>query len=150
LALSIGFVLYFTDRDPSRAALIPTIAAFARHNVFGVLGQWLPSFVHPFAFSLFTAAALGPSAASRYGACAVWCAVNVGFEVGQHEAFKSQWAEALRSGGGDWVVTRSVLNFLLHGTFDGGDVFAAILGALAAASLLHLVDRRREIHHASQ
>jgi len=151
LALVFGTLVYLSDRPPSSAVLIPTIAAFVGYNVFGVLGQWLPSFVHPFAFSLFTAAALGPGAgASRYGACAVWCAINVGFEVGQHAALKSQWAEALRTGAGDWVITRSVLNYLLHGTFDGGDVFAVILGALAAAALLHLVNRRRETHHALQ
>jgi len=148
LALSIGFLVYLTDRDASRASLIPAIAAFVRHNVFGVLGQWLPSFVHPFAFSLFTAAALGPGAASRYGSCASWCTVNVGFEVGQSQAFKAQWAEALRTDVGDWVPTRSVLSYLLHGTFDGGDMLAVVLGALAAAALLHLVDSRRDTHHA--
>jgi len=151
LALIFGVLVYIADRPPSSAVLIPTIAPFFRHNVFGVLGQWLPSFVHPFAFSLFSAAALGTSAAaSRYGACAVWCAINVGLEVGQHAAFKSQWAEALRTGAGDWVITRSVVNYFLHDTFDGGDVFAVVLGALAAAALLRLVVRRRETHHALQ
>ena len=148
LALSIGVLVYLADRDASQAVLIPAIAALAGYNVVGALGQWLPSFVHPFAFSLFTAAALRPAAASRYGACAAWCAVNVGFEVGQHAAFKSQWAEALRTGAGDWVITRSGLNYLLHGTFDSGDAFAAILGALAAAALLHLVDQSPETRHA--
>jgi hypothetical protein len=149
--LILGVLVYLFDRPPSSAVLIPTIGLFFRHNVFGVLGQWLPSFVHPFAFGLFSAVALGPCAASwRYGACAIWCAINVGFEVGQHAAFKSQWVETLHTGAGDWVMMRSVLNYLLHGTFDSGDVFAVVLGALAAAALLRHTDRRREIHHASQ
>ncbi len=150
LALSIGILVYLVDRNASQAALIPTIAAFVGYSLFGALGQWLPSFVHPFAFSLFTVAALRPGAAPRYVACAAWCAVNVGFEVGQHPSFKSQWAQALRTSASDWVMTRSVLNYFLHGTFDSGDVVAAILGALAAAALLQFVDRSMEIHRVSQ
>lgn len=150
LALSVGLVVYLADRAASSASLIPTIAAFVWHNVFGAHGEWLPSFVHPFAFSLFTAAALGPGVMRRHGACAFWCAINVGFEVGQGHALKAQWTEALRTGVGDWAPTRSVLNYLLHGTFDARDMFAVVLGALAAAALLHFVDRRRETYHALQ
>jgi len=150
LALSIGILVYLMDRDASQAALVPLITALAGRNAFGVLGHWLPSFVHPFAFSLFTAAALSPGAAPRYVACAAWCAVNVGFELAQHTAFKSQWVLVLSAGAGDSVMTRPVLNYLLHGTFDFGDVLAAILGALAAVVLMQFVDHRLETHHASQ
>jgi hypothetical protein len=148
LALSIGLLVYLTDRDASRAALIPTLGAFPVHDAFGALGQWLPSFVHPLAFALFTAAVLAPGAAQRFAACAAWCVVDVGFEIGQHAAFKPQWAEALHTGAGEGSIARSVLNYFLHGSFDGGDVLAAILGSLAAAAVLQLVDHQRETHHA--
>src|SRR5882724_8375788 len=68
-ALAVGILVYLADRTASRAVLIPDIALFTGHHPFGVLGQWLPSFLHPFAFSLFTAAALKPGAAARNGAC---------------------------------------------------------------------------------
>jgi len=34
-----GILVYLTDRETSRAGLISTIAAFARHDVFGVVGR---------------------------------------------------------------------------------------------------------------
>ena len=81
LALAMGVLVYLADREPSHAALIPSVQVLAASHLFGTLGQWLPSFVHPFAFSLLAAAALPPRMARRYGACAAWCAVNVLFEI---------------------------------------------------------------------
>lgn len=147
-ALLIGILVYLVDRAGSHAAFIPSVALLSGRNVFGTLGQWLPSLVHPFAFGLFTAAILKPGSAARVGACAFWGALNVAFEVGQHPAFKVRWADALRGGAGDWAITRSVLNYCLHGTFDPYDVGAAISGALAAAVLLHFVDHFEKAHHA--
>ena len=148
LTLSTGLLVYLADRVASHAVLIPSIPAFSGCNLFGVLGQWLPSFVHPLAFSLFTAAVLKPSAATCWGACAFWGSVNVAFEVGQHPALSSPWTAALHGGAGDWAVVRSVLNYFLHGTFDPYDICAAALGALAAAVILYFVDHFQGARHA--
>jgi hypothetical protein len=143
LALAAGLFVYLTDRDSAHAMLVPSVAAFAGLHLFGALGQWLPSFVHPFAFSLFTAATLQSRSAWRYGACAAWCAVNVAFELGQHPQVSSRLATALQ-GIGPASLTRPLANYLLRGTFDGGDIVAAVLGALAAGSVLWLLRPRRE------
>ncbi len=148
LALAMGILVYLTDRDGSRAMLIPTIGALAGGNVFGALGQWLPSFVHPFAFSLFTAAALPPCPRPRYAACAVWCAVNVAFELGQHPLVRVRLAGALHDHFGRISLVRPLENYFLRGTFDVGDILAAALGALAAAGLLRLMQRWPQHHHA--
>ena len=66
-ALSVGTLVYLTDRDPAQSVLFPTIAVLGTGPVFGTLGPWLPSFVHPFAFSLFTAASLHRPASPAYG-----------------------------------------------------------------------------------
>src|SRR5258706_10120219 len=80
LALAIGLLVYFTDRGGAHVSLMPAIPAAGGRRVFGVLGQWLPSFVHTCAFSLFSAAMLPAVPALRIGACATWCVVNVAFE----------------------------------------------------------------------
>jgi hypothetical protein len=147
-ALAIGILVYLADRAAPHAVLIPGIATFSDRPLFGTFGQWLPSFVHPLAFSLFTAAALKPTVAARIGAGGFWGAVNVAFEVGQHPAFSAQWAAALQGGAGDWAISRSLLNYFLHGTFDPYDVCAALLGAAAAGSLLHFIDTFLEARHA--
>jgi hypothetical protein len=140
VSLSLGLLVYLADRVASHAVLVPSIAPLGGRNLFGALGQWLPSFVHPLAFSLFTAAVLRPSAVACCAACTFWGVVNVAFEVGQHPALGALWTAALRSGAGDWAIARSTLNYFLHGTFDPYDVCAATLGALAAGALLQCVD----------
>jgi hypothetical protein len=136
-------------RAASGALLIPDLGVSGGPLVFGALGHWLPSAMHALAFSVFTAAALKPGCKTRVGACAFWGLVNAAFEFGQHPAFSARWAAELQGGAGDGVITRSVLTYLLRGTFDPGDVCAALLGALAAGALLHFVEHSRGLHHAS-
>jgi hypothetical protein len=149
LVLLLGVVVYLTDRDPVRVLLMPAAAAIGGGPWFGPIGQWLPSFVHPFAFSLLTAATLPARSVWQYGACAVWGAVNVAFEIGQHPQVSARLAEGLQAGFGDTMLTRALANYFLRGTFDVGDIAAAVLGALAAAAVLRLVQRSWENHHAS-
>lgn len=148
VALALGLLIYLGDRQASHALLIPTLPALAGSQLFGVLGQWLPSFVHTFAFSLFTAAALAPGSTPRYGACVAWCAVNIAFELGQHPQISARLAEALHGSFGDAPAARALARYFVRGTFDVGDIAAAIVGALAAAALMRLIQAHPERHHA--
>ena len=135
--LAVGVLLYLSDRQTSRALLIPAVQGLTGLHLFGAAGHWLPSFVHTFSFSLFTATALGPGSVPRHGACASWCLVNVAFEFGQHAQLKAHWADALQGG---WAATpwvRPLAQYFLRGTFDVADVAAALTGAMAAAAALH-------------
>lgn len=149
LALVLGLLVYLTDRDAGHAVLIPTFGALAGRNLFGGLGQWLSSFVHPFAFSLFTAASLPSRSAWRYGACAAWCAMNVAFEVGQHPHVSARLAEVLQASLGQSSLTRTLTNYFLRGSFDVGDIVAAVVGSMVAAGVLCLVQRESENDHVS-
>ena len=148
VAFAVGLLVYLTDRDASKAALIPTVTWLAGSNVFGALGGWLPSFVHTFAFSLFTAAVLPQRSVPRYGACIAWFAVNVAFEVGQHRLVSVRLAEVLEGGLGGMPLTRPLASYFVHGTFDPGDIVAALLGAMAAGTVLRLIHRGRGGNHA--
>jgi hypothetical protein len=144
LALALGMGVYMSERNAAGVTLLPTIAVLHTGPLFGAIGQSLPSFVHPFAFSLFTAAAMGPTGSPAYRACAGWWAVNVAFEMGQHPQVSVVIARALYDADGDtwpmWL-TRPLSNYLLRGTFDVGDLAAATGGALAAAGVLCLIHR---------
>lgn len=122
-ALATGLLVYVADRASSPPALVLPIASKGWGPFFGLAGQWLPSFLHPFAFALLTAAARPRDASPAYGACFAWWAVNVLLEAGQHPRLR-----------------------LLQGTFDVGDVMAATLGALAAAAVIALVHRMEGQH----
>ncbi len=106
--------------------------------MFGVLGQWLPSFVHPLAFSLFTAAALAPRHSPPYGVCLAWGAVNVAFELGQHPLISARLAEPLHASLGHGLTANALAKYFVRGIVDSSDIMAAILGAMTAAIVLRL------------
>ena len=145
--LALGMLVYLTDRPTSHTLLLPNFGLQAEHRWFGVVGGWLPSFVHPLAFSLFSASLLAPTPRWEYGACAFWFAVNAAFEVGQHPQIRGPLADALRHGVGQGPIARAVENYFLRGTFDRVDLVAAALGAALAAAILHRLRVHRNSHH---
>ena len=142
LALAAGTLVYLTDRDPSRAVLIPAIPALAGLGLFGGAGAWLPSFVHPFAFSLFTAALQPARPSPAYWACAMWWAISVAFEVAQAPNISAEVAEVLPQLFGPTWLTDTISNYLLRGTCDVADLVAATAGAVAAAAVLRSIHFR--------
>lgn len=144
LALATGLLVYLGDRLPGRAALIPAVDMLTGGGWFGAIGAWLPSFVHPFAFGLLTAAVLRDRRRFALGACATWGAVNMAFEVAQHARLKQAWVEVLHGPLAQVPGLRAVANYGLRGTFDVGDLLAVVLGTLAAVAVLILLDHNRE------
>lgn len=146
LALAVGALVYLADRDPARAMAQPAFAVLATGPLFGAAGAWLPSFVHAFAFSLFSAAAWPRARRPAYGACAFWCAVDMAFEAVQQAPGRA--ALALPSGlegfdPADWMA-----RFARQGRFDPADLLAITAGALAAAGVLVFIHQLREPPHA--
>jgi hypothetical protein len=149
LSLATGVLVYLTDRAASHALLLPAVAAVSGQHLFGAVGLWLPSFVHPLAFSLFSAALLPARPRWEYGACAFWFALNEAFEIGQHPQIRGPLVQVLQHGLGHGPVERAVENYFARGTFDGADLAAAALGAAVAAAILHRLRIHRENHHAT-
>jgi hypothetical protein len=148
LALGVGVLVYLTDRDPSRAALVPAIAALSQSHLFGAVGLSLPSFVHPFAFSLFTAALQPARRAPAYWACGLWWAINVAFEIGQAPSVSAVVADLLpRALEPTWLAA-ALSDYLLQGTCTVADLVAVTAGAAAAAAVLRFIHFReaRDAH----
>lgn len=152
VALVLGLLLHVTQRDAAYSLLVPRVDALTGLPELGAVAGWLPSFIHPFAFSLLSAALLPAPASARYGACIAWCAVNIAFEVGQHPRISPSLAENLDSALGKTPLgppAQALADCALRGTFDTGDIVAAMLGALAAAMVLFWVERQQETDHAN-
>lgn len=145
-ALAAGTLVYLADRDPARVMALPASAALAVGPLFGATGGWLPSFVHPFAFSLFSAAARPRAARPAYGACLFWWAVNVAFEAVQWPPLRDALATALPPGWGAFAPARWLASFAQQGRFDVADLLAVSAGTLAAAGLLHFLNRMETDH----
>jgi hypothetical protein len=132
LALSVGLLLYLSDRPAGSAWLIPTLPPLQGLGLFGRAGAWLPSFVHPFGFALLTAVLLPTRASWRYGACVFWFAINAAFELGQ----LPRLAEMIHAMFGGTPVGQRLAWYFLHGGFGLDDLAAAAAGALCAALVL--------------
>jgi hypothetical protein len=147
-ALTLGLVVYLTDRDPAHAMLIPTVGTLSSRHPFGAVGGWLPTFVHALAFSLFSAAVLPPAPRPAYWACALWGGVDVAFEFGQHPLASAPLAETLQAAFGSLQPAHWLANYFVRGTFDVGDLAAAVSGSLAAALALRWMHRPTEVRDA--
>ena len=134
--LVIGLAVYLGDRPPGHAMLLPAWPRPSGGAWFGSVGPWLPSFIHPFAFSLLTVAALGPSRRPRYGACMAWGAVNAAFELGQLPQVAASLGPALRESA---PASRALADYFTRGRFDLLDLAAVALGSVAAAALLRFL-----------
>jgi hypothetical protein len=148
-ALLLGLAVYLADRDPARVALLPDLRVFGERRWFGALGQWLPSFVHPFAFALFTAAALEPASRWRMWACAAWGAVNVAAEAGQHPSVGMRLADAIHAQFGAGGFADAIAGYFGRGRFDPLDLAAAVFGAIAAALTLKALQPAAGAHDAT-
>ena len=151
LALTAGVLVYAVDRSGPHVLPLAGVAASFAAPLFGSLGHWLPSFVHPFAFSLLSAAARPSAAKARvvrpaYGACFAWWLVNVAFEAGQHPAVSTTLAQFIDRMLGDGGPARWLANYFMFGTFDVLDIVAATAGAGAAAAVLRVVHERERGH----
>lgn len=146
IALALGMLVYATDRDPAHALLFPALAALHVGPMFGAPGAWLPSFVHPLAFSLLSAAALPRRPRPAYGACAAWWMVNVAFEIAQHPKYSGAVAHAVHRAFGHGAVADALAGYGLHGRFDPADLIAATAGSLAAAALLRHFRLPKDCH----
>ena len=141
-ALLLGVLVYLADRRGGSAVWLPSGAwSQGAATLFGTAGAWLPSFVHPFAFALFTVALRPVTGAPALRICAAWWAVNVVFELGQWPAAAAGIAAALQAGFGQAWPARALANYFVRGTFDRVDLLAATAGAVAAAWVIHLVVR---------
>jgi hypothetical protein len=149
LALVLGGLIYALDRGGGSAAHLAGLAGMAGATAapwFGSVGGWLPSLLHPFAFSLFTAALRAPGAPPATLACAAWGLVNVVFELGQHPRVGPVLAAYLESGLGAAGGARALADYFVRGRFDPADLAAAVAGAGAAAIWLRVASPRKDRH----
>lgn len=146
-ALLAGTLVYLTDRPPEATYFVAEImSGLSLYKVlppvFARIGNVLPAFVHPFAFSLITAGLAARTMRGCLLICIFWLFVNIAFELGQH--FK-QSALALLPQWFDHVpFLENCGGFFRNGTFDPFDLLAMLFGAIMAFTLMAVVYTRKE------
>jgi hypothetical protein len=146
LALSIGCLVYLVDRDPLQTYFIySTGVNISLHNflpdIFGSLSNFLPSFLHVFAFALITAGLVSCGKRGWFIICSGWFLINSAFEFGQKF---SAWTSKHIPGSFESIpILENTKGFFLQGTFDVHDLIAMAIGAVAAYVVLSFTMRRR-------
>jgi len=149
LWLGLGTLVYLGDRPCGSSYLQGYIqqllpAAGMDGISFGILGGWLPTFCHVVAWSLITAGVLALHSKPALAAiCLLWLVINAGFELGQKYAAAGGklFTDALPAAG----IADIFRNYFTNGTYDTGDLLAAVLGAGVAFILLLVITERKGI-----
>ena len=133
-ALFLGLLVYWLDRRPEHVYFLSHGFALAprEHSLFGVVGNFLPTFLHVYAFILLTGAVAGSSKARMVRICAAWFVIATLFEIAQLRAVAPIIAAAVPA----WFARVPVLDnttaYFLNGTFDVLDLLSIALGTVAA------------------
>jgi len=145
--LLLGTSVYVVDRPPVQTYFVyKSFVNISLHNtlpnLFGFIGNSLPSFVHVFSFILITAGLLHCQKRGCIFICSCWFFTDLLFELGQK--FKALSSAMVP----DWFSRIFFLenskNYFLSGTFDLNDLTAIVLGTILAYFALSITIKRRE------
>jgi len=149
LGLFVGSVIYLIDRPPDQTYFIAqsplTISLYKKiPNLFGIMGDSLPAFLHVFSFILLTAGLIFYSKRAYLIICPFWFLIDVAFEVGQKyynvtSHIIPDWFEGI-------PFLENTKAYFLHGTFDFRDLAAIASGAIVAYFLISITGKG-ELYH---
>lgn len=137
VALLVGVLVYLLDRQPEQVYFVPHWLAKAINGdtFLGELSNYVPSFVHVFAFILLTMAIVIPTPLYRrylIGVCVFWFALDSLFELAQMDAIASVIAPHVPKGFAGIPFLENTTDYFLKSTFDGLDLISIGLGAMTA------------------
>jgi hypothetical protein len=145
--LLLGTLVYLIDRSPDQTYFVhKSFVNISLHNtlpnLFGFIGNSLPSFIHAFSFILITAGLLHCQKRGYLIICACWFLTDVIFELGQNfKTFSSTMVPDWFSG---ILFLENSKNYFLSGTFDFNDLTAIAFGTILAYFALSITIKRRE------
>ena len=143
-ALSIGVLVYVFDQQPEFIYFLPGWLSYndQMSNVFGSLGNSLPTFLHVYAFILLTLAIAAPSITKVLPICLAWFCLDSLFELAQIDAI-AQWIAAHSPTSFTGILfLENASSYFLLGTFDVIDLLSIVTGTVAAYLTVTVLTRR--------
>jgi len=147
IVLFFGILVYIVDRPPDQTLFIdksPVNISLYQilPDLFGIIGNSLPSFAHVFSFILITAGLIASKKNQFIFICLFWFLINSFFELGQK--FSAMFIKIIP----DWFTAIPIFNntgdYFVRGTFSFGDMAAIIIGTIAAYFVLIKTNERRK------
>jgi hypothetical protein len=145
--LLLGTLVYVVDRPPDQTYFVyKSFVNISFHNtlpnLFGFIGNSLPSFVHVFSFILITAGLLHCQKRGCIFICSCWFFTDLLFELGQK--FKALSSAMVPDCFSEILFLENSKNYFLSGTFDLNDLTAIAFGTILAYFALSITLKRRE------
>jgi len=147
-ALCMGVLLYALDRQHDHVYFLSiwTPANYPAIRVFGTLGNYLPTFIHVYAFILLNVAVAAPAMNKIIPICLAWFTLDSLFEVAQI-ATSARWIAQHTP---DWFsgipFLENTANYFLSGTFDVLDLLSIAAGTIAAYITIRISPGRKLAH----
>lgn len=143
-ALCLGALFYTLARQHDHvyflSAWLP--AAHPASGRFGALGDYLPTFIHVYAFILLSVAVAAPAISKVIPICLAWFTLDSLFEVAQLD-LPAHWIAQHLPG---WFSTIPILDntasYFLSGTFDMLDLLSIAAGSISAYITIHISSGR--------
>ena len=145
--LLLGTLIYLIDRPPDQTYFVyKSFVNISLHNtipnLFGFIGNSLPSFVHVFSFILITAGLLHCQKRGCLIICSCWFLIDFIFELGQK--FKLLFSTMVPDWFSGILFLENIKNYFFSGTFDLNDLIAIFLGVIFAYFVLLFTNKRRD------
>jgi len=139
LLLASCILVYALDRGGAVYFLPDWAVGPNRPAIFGTLGDHLPTFLHPIAFILITAAVLRPWPRLLPAICAAWFVIECLFELGQMPPFDSRIAAAVPPWFDSTPILQIAADYFTRGTYDPLDVLSIGLGTVIAYPIVRIL-----------
>jgi hypothetical protein len=146
IILCIGILVYLVDRPPEQTLFMDKspVNISLYHilpNLFGRIGNCLPSFTHVFSFILITAGLIASKKRDFILICSFWFLIELFFELGQK--FSTLFIKLIP----DWFASiaffENIGDYFVRGTFSFEDMAAITTGTITAYFLLMITSERR-------
>jgi hypothetical protein len=146
--LLLGILVYLIDRPPNQTYFVhKSFVNISLHNIlpnlFGFIGNSLPSFIHAFSFILITAGLFHCQKRGCFIICACWFLTDVIFELGQK--FKALSSTMVPDWFSGILFLENSKNYFLSGTFDINDITAIAFGTILAYFALLYTRQRKKV-----
>lgn len=147
-AILVGLMVYLFER-PAESIYFFALVSYStipNYGLLGVIGQWLPSLVHTYAFILLTVITVGNGSRVIFISSLFWMGIGWLFEVGQHPTISAQLIKNIPEWFSGIPLLENIANYFQYGTFDPLDLLATLAGAVAAGKT-YQITRQRSCSH---
>ena len=133
-ALCVGVLVYVFDRAENYIYFLPDGLSLNHQTgrIFGNIGDYLPTFVHVYAFILLTVVVAVPAGIKLIPVCLAWFTLDSLFEVAQLNPM-AQWIGSHTPAWFEGMpFLENTADYFLMGSFDVFDLISIVAGTVAA------------------